>query len=105
MLTTHAHTTTQTYTLSLHDALPISGSNRILKAMHRPYTAERYAQLVGKIRGARPGIAVTTDIIVGFPGETDSDYKATRDLRSEERRVGKSVEPGRCTTHKKKSKR
>jgi tRNA-2-methylthio-N6-dimethylallyladenosine synthase len=57
-----------------------SGSNRILKAMHRTYTAEKYAQLVGKIRAARPGIAITTDIIVGFPGETDSDYKATRDL-------------------------
>ena len=48
--------------------------------MHRTYTAEKYAQLVGKIRAARAGIAVTTDIIVGFPGETDSDYKATRDL-------------------------
>jgi tRNA-2-methylthio-N6-dimethylallyladenosine synthase len=48
--------------------------------MHRPYSAEKYAQLVSKIRAARPGIAVTTDIIVGFPGETDSDYKATRDL-------------------------
>src|SRR5947208_2855308 len=67
--------------LAEHVHLPLqSGSNRILKAMHRPYTAERYAQLVGKIRGARPGIAITTDIIVGFPGETDSDYKATRDL-------------------------
>src|SRR5438270_2323619 len=67
--------------LAEHVHLPLqSGSNRILKAMHRPYTAERYAQLVGKIRGARPGIAVTTDIIDGFPEETDSDYKATRDL-------------------------
>jgi len=67
--------------LAEHVHLPLqSGSNRILKAMHRPYTAERYAQLVGKIRAARPGIAITTDIIVGFPGETDSDYKATRDL-------------------------
>jgi len=61
--------------------LPLqSGSNRILKAMHRTYTAEKYLQLVGKIRGARPGIAITTDIIVGFPGETDSDYKMSRDL-------------------------
>src|SRR5205823_1589793 len=69
--------------LAEHVHLPLqSGSNRILKAMHRPYTAERYAQLVGKIRGARPGIAITTDIIVGFPGETDSDYKMTRDLVS-----------------------
>jgi tRNA-2-methylthio-N6-dimethylallyladenosine synthase len=67
--------------LAEHVHLPLqSGSNRILKAMHRPYTAEKYAQLVSKIRAARPDIAVTTDIIVGFPGETDSDYKATRDL-------------------------
>jgi tRNA-2-methylthio-N6-dimethylallyladenosine synthase len=67
--------------LAEHVHLPLqSGSNRILKAMHRPYTAEKYAQLVGRIRAARPGIAITTDIIVGFPGETHSDYKATRDL-------------------------
>ena len=67
--------------LAEHVHLPLqSGSNRILRAMHRIYTAEKYAQLVGKIRAARPGIAITTDIIVGFPGETDSDYKATRDL-------------------------
>src|SRR6476660_9164703 len=67
--------------LAEHVHLPLqSCSNRILKAMHRIYTAEKYAQLVGKIRTARPGIAITTDIIVGFPGETESDYKATRDL-------------------------
>jgi tRNA-2-methylthio-N6-dimethylallyladenosine synthase len=67
--------------LAEHVHLPLqSGSNRILKAMHRTYTVEKYAQMVDKIRAARPGIALTTDIIVGFPGETDSDYKATRDL-------------------------
>lgn len=67
--------------LAEHVHLPLqSGSNRILKAMHRAYTAEKYAQLVDRIRAARPGIALTTDLIVGFPGETDSDYKATRDL-------------------------
>jgi tRNA-2-methylthio-N6-dimethylallyladenosine synthase len=67
--------------LAEHVHLPLqSGSNRILKAMHRTYTAEKYAQLVGRIRAARPGIAITTDIIVGFPGETDSDYQETRDL-------------------------
>jgi tRNA-2-methylthio-N6-dimethylallyladenosine synthase len=67
--------------LAEHVHLPLqSGSNRILKAMHRTYTAEKYAQLVDKIRAARPGIALTTDVIVGFPGETDSDYQATRDL-------------------------
>jgi len=67
--------------LAEHVHLPLqSGSNRILRAMHRTYTAEKYTQLVDKIRAARPGIALTTDIIVGFPGETDVDYKATRDL-------------------------
>ena len=67
--------------LAEHVHLPLqSGSNRILKAMHRFYTAEKYAELVGRIRAARPGIAITTDIIVGFPGESESDYKATRDL-------------------------
>src|SRR4029077_5988890 len=67
--------------LAEHVHLPLqSGSNRILKAMHRTYTAEKYAQLVGKIRAARPGIAITTDIIVGFPGETDDDHGRTRDL-------------------------
>jgi tRNA-2-methylthio-N6-dimethylallyladenosine synthase len=64
-----------------HLHLPVqSGSNKILKAMHRTYTAEKYLDLVRRIRKARPGIAITTDIIVGFPGETDDDYKQTRDL-------------------------
>ncbi|MHA3775580.1 tRNA (N6-isopentenyl adenosine(37)-C2)-methylthiotransferase MiaB [Verrucomicrobiota bacterium sgz303538] len=57
-----------------------SGSDRILKAMHRGYTAEKYFGLTEKLRAARPDIAITTDIIVGFPGETDEDYTATRDL-------------------------
>jgi tRNA-2-methylthio-N6-dimethylallyladenosine synthase len=64
-----------------HVHLPLqSGSNKILRAMHRAYTAERYVELVRRIRQARPGISITTDIIVGFPGETDQDYTATRDL-------------------------
>ena len=64
-----------------HVHLPLqSGSNRILKAMHRAYTAEKYVELVRRIRQARNGVAVTTDIIVGFPGETDDDYKKTRDV-------------------------
>ena len=67
-----------------HVHLPLqSGSARILKAMHRTYTPETYVDLVGRIRAARPGIAVTTDVIVGFPGETDEDYAATRALVSE----------------------
>jgi tRNA-2-methylthio-N6-dimethylallyladenosine synthase len=67
--------------LAPHVHLPLqSGSNRILKAMHRPYTAEKYAALVERIRAARPDVAITSDIIVGFPGEEESDYAATRDL-------------------------
>ncbi|MEY2545414.1 MAG: tRNA-2-methylthio-N6-dimethylallyladenosine synthase [Verrucomicrobiota bacterium] len=64
-----------------HVHLPLqSGSNRILKAMHRAYTAERYVDLVRRLRNSRVGIGLTTDIIVGFPGETEDDYKQTRDL-------------------------
>jgi tRNA-2-methylthio-N6-dimethylallyladenosine synthase len=67
--------------LAEHVHLPLqSGSNKILKAMHRAYTAEKYLDLVERIRRARYGIAITTDIIVGFPGETDDDYGHTRDL-------------------------
>jgi tRNA-2-methylthio-N6-dimethylallyladenosine synthase len=64
-----------------HVHLPMqSGSDRILKAMHRTYTAEKYFALTQKLRAARPDIALTTDVIVGFPGETDADYAATREL-------------------------
>jgi tRNA-2-methylthio-N6-dimethylallyladenosine synthase len=64
-----------------HVHLPLqSGSNRILKAMHRTYTAEKYFDLAQRIRATRPDIALTTDVIVGFPGETDADYAATREL-------------------------
>src|SRR5438132_2651550 len=67
--------------LAEHVHLPLqSGSNRILKAMHRAYTTEKYVDLVDRIRQARDGIAITTDIIVGFPGETESDYEQTREL-------------------------
>ena len=61
-----------------HVHLPLqSGSNRLLKIMRRAYTAEYYMKLVGQLRAAHPGIAITTDIIVGFPGETDEDFAAT----------------------------
>jgi tRNA-2-methylthio-N6-dimethylallyladenosine synthase len=70
--------------LAEHVHLPLqSGSNKILKAMHRAYTAEKYFDLVERIRRARNGVAITTDIIVGFPGETDDDYRQTRDLAEE----------------------
>ena len=70
--------------LTEHVHLPLqSGSNKILKAMHRAYTAEKYVDLVRRIRQARDGIAITTDIIVGFPGEAEDDYKQTRDLVEE----------------------
>jgi tRNA-2-methylthio-N6-dimethylallyladenosine synthase len=70
--------------LAEHVHLPLqSGSNKILRAMHRVYTAEKYVDLVRRIRQARDGIAITTDIIVGFPGETEIDYKQTRDLVEE----------------------
>ncbi len=70
--------------LAEHVHLPLqSGSNRILKAMHRAYTVEKYVDLVRRVRYAREDIAITTDIIVGFPGETEEDYKQTRDLVEE----------------------
>jgi len=70
--------------LAEHVHLPLqSGSDRILKAMHRPYTAEKYRSLVKRIRETRDEIAITTDVIVGFPGENDNDYQQTRDLVEE----------------------
>jgi tRNA-2-methylthio-N6-dimethylallyladenosine synthase len=57
-----------------------SGSDRVLAAMNRKHTAEDYLRLVERIRAARPDIAMSTDIIVGFPGETEKDFEATLDL-------------------------
>jgi tRNA-2-methylthio-N6-dimethylallyladenosine synthase len=57
-----------------------SGSNRILKAMNRPYTRERYLEIVRALRAVRPGMYFSTDVIVGFPGETDADFAETRAL-------------------------
>ena len=67
--------------LASHVHFPMqSGSDRILKAMHRPYKAARFEELTEKIRSARPDMAITTDIIVGFPGEGDAEYQETRDI-------------------------
>ena len=64
-----------------HIHLPIqSGSNRILKRMNRKYTREIYLDKVDKLRNTCPGIAITSDIIVGFPGETKTDFQETLDL-------------------------
>ena len=61
-----------------HLHLPLqSGSDRVLAAMHRGYTAERYLEKLVAARAAMPDLAVTTDIIVGFPGETDDDFADT----------------------------
>ena len=55
-----------------------SGSNRILKMMRRPYRNETYLDLCSRMKQARPDLSITTDIIVGFPGETEEDYLLTR---------------------------
>jgi tRNA-2-methylthio-N6-dimethylallyladenosine synthase len=57
-----------------------SGSDRVLKLMHRGYTRERYLRLVEKLRCTRPNIGLSTDLIVGFPGETDADFEQTLEL-------------------------
>jgi len=61
--------------------LPLqSGSDRILRAMNRPYTRARYLQIVDALRGVRPGMYFSTDVIVGFPGETEADFAQTLEL-------------------------
>jgi tRNA-2-methylthio-N6-dimethylallyladenosine synthase len=67
-----------------HLHLPLqSGSDRVLAAMHRGYTAERYLERLAAARAAIPDLAVTTDIIVGFPGETDDDFARTLEVVAE----------------------
>jgi tRNA-2-methylthio-N6-dimethylallyladenosine synthase len=64
--------------------LPVqSGSDRVLKLMHRGYTREKFLGIIKKLRAAKPGIGITTDIIVGFPGETENDFEETLSLARE----------------------
>lgn len=67
--------------IAKHIHLPVqSGSTRILELMNRKYTREDYLLLINKLRAAMPGIAITTDIIAGFPGETEEDFLKTMSL-------------------------
>lgn len=67
--------------LSNHLHLPIqSGSNKILKAMNRKYTREDYLKIIKKLKKVAPDIAITTDLIIGFPGETEEDFQQTLSL-------------------------
>lgn len=70
--------------LANHLHLPVqSGSDRVLAAMQRGYTALEYKSIIRKVRALRPDISVTSDFIVGFPGETESDFEATMKLIEE----------------------
>jgi tRNA-2-methylthio-N6-dimethylallyladenosine synthase len=60
-----------------------SGSDRVLKLMHRGYTREKFLGIIKKLRAAKPHIGITTDIIVGFPGETETDFEETLSLARE----------------------
>jgi len=61
--------------------LPVqSGSDRMLKVMHRGYTRARFTEIIGKLRQVKPDMGIGTDIIVGFPGETEEDFEQTLDL-------------------------
>ncbi|MHB1281315.1 MAG: tRNA (N6-isopentenyl adenosine(37)-C2)-methylthiotransferase MiaB [Acidithiobacillus sp.] len=64
-----------------HLHLPVqSGSDRILRRMHRKHTVEQYLDKIERLRAARPGIQISSDFIVGFPGEADADFAATMEL-------------------------
>jgi len=70
--------------LCQHLHLPVqSGANRILKAMRRGYTREEYLEKVARLRKVCPGLALSTDLIVGFPGETEADFEQTLELMRE----------------------
>ena len=64
--------------------LPLqSGSDRLLRLMHRGYTRGRYLEIISKLRAVQPGMGISTDIIVGFPGETEADFESTLSLCQE----------------------
>jgi tRNA-2-methylthio-N6-dimethylallyladenosine synthase len=65
-----------------------SGSDRVLKAMRRSYRAERYLGIIDRVRAAMPDAAITTDVIVGFPGETETDFAATLEVVRQARFAG-----------------
>ena len=72
-----------------HTHLPLqSGSTRVLKRMRRTYGRDRYLSLVGRLRDAIPDLALTTDVIVGFPGETEDDFRETLEVVEEVRYDG-----------------
>ena len=72
---------------SLHMPLQ-SGSDAVLRAMRRSYRRERYLGILDRVRAAMPDAAITTDIIVGFPGETEADFEQTLDLVRQARFAG-----------------
>ena len=77
-----------------HLHLPVqSGSDRVLAAMKRGYTALEYKSIVRRLRAARPGLSLTSDFIVGFPGETDADFEQTMRLAAEVDSTARSASP------------
>ncbi|MBU3106718.1 tRNA (N6-isopentenyl adenosine(37)-C2)-methylthiotransferase MiaB [Clostridium gasigenes] len=91
-MTPHPKDLTEDVILTIRDCdkvceqihLPVqSGSNRILKKMNRNYTRENYIELIKKIRKEIPGVTITTDLIIGFPGETEEDFEDTLNLAKE----------------------